>query len=51
MKDKKDMRRELLSGESNLELFAKQLYIERFRDAKEHLWWESKRKWGLPGKD
>jgi hypothetical protein len=48
MKDKTDRRKELLSGESKLETFAAQLYVERFSKSQSHWWWESKVEWGSP---
>ena len=47
MKKKTDRRKELLTGESKLEAFAAQVYVDRFSRSQSHWWWESKVEWGV----
>lgn len=50
MKNKAEKRKELLAGESHLEAYAKQFYIDRFSNVPREGRWESKIEWGIPSK-
>jgi hypothetical protein len=48
MKKKENDRKKLLLGDSQLEMYAKKYYIDRFSNVTNGWHWESKIKWGLP---
>ena len=48
MKKKGKNRKKLLAGRSNLEVFVKQFYIDRYSNVSNGWGLESKIRWGLP---